>query len=313
MRRFMAILLILFLLCGCTGQKGAPAEQATVFCMDTVMQLHFWGVDSASAADEISRMLYTLEETWSATSGTSLLASANAPGFTLSDEDQALLDRALELSRRTGGAFDPRLYNLTELWGFTTGAYRVPFQSEINAALLQPAWDLGGILKGYAGDQAVKRLQDMQITAALLNLGGNVQTFGTKADGTPWRIAIQDPSDPNAQAAVITVSGTVSIVTSGGYQRYFEGEDGTRYHHILDPKTGCPAQSDLASVTVLCDNGTTADALSTALFVMGLEAAVRFWQESDDFEAVFITDTGKIYATSGVMLSGCEFEVIAHE
>lgn len=296
MKRFLCLLLpvLLLALTGCERHT-----QKTVFAMDTVMDLQIWGADSEAAVQTVKELIVHMEQTWSAHDPDSLLN-----GQQLSDP---LLDRALELQARTGGAFDPQLYALTSLWGKQT----VPTQGQIDTARAEKQWDLGAAVKGYTGDLAVERMSAMTVDRALLNLGGNIQTYGNKPDGTPWSIGIQDP-DGGDHLGVVSVEGTMAVVTSGDYQRYFEA-DGVRYHHILDPETGRPAESGLRSVTVICREGLTADALSTALFVMGLEKGSEFWRQSDDFEAVFITAQGKIYATQGAGLSGCEYEVIARE
>ena len=240
-----------------------------------------------------------------------------------------LLTAALSASERTGGAFDPTVYPLVKLWGFTDELRKVPSPDERAEALNHVGiqnvslsgttvtlaegsmLDFGGIAKGYAAERCAELLAQAGVEAALLSLGGNVQTLGSKPDGTLWTVGIANPEAPSEAIAKLTFSGSKALVTSGGYQRYFE-ENGVRYHHILDPKTGCPAESGLTSVTVLADSGTLADALSTALFVMGLDRATDFWRASDDFDAVFLTDSGEIYATEGAasLLGGCEFKVI---
>ncbi len=311
MRRYLSVILIvcsmLCLLAGCSQQS-----RTTVFAMDTVMDLQVWGKDGETATEQLSQLLKKLEDRWSATAGNSalgLLSRGEDPD--LSVEEEKLLQVVEQLSDRTDGAFDPKLYNVSMAWGFYDGANHVPTDTELEEALAKPQWDLGAAMKGYAGSQCVELLKTMQIDRAILNLGGNVQTYGEKPNGDPWKIGIQNP-DGGDYIGTVAVIGTASIVTSGDYQRYFE-QDGVRYHHIIDPKTGMPARSGLRSVTVICRDGLTADALSTALFVMGLEKATAFWQTSDDFEAVFITEDGSVYATEGTNLTGCEFEVIQHE
>lgn len=309
MNRIVCFFLLLSMLpSGCTQQRQ-PVRQ-TVFSMDTVMELTVWGDDGEEALSAIETLLTGLEQTWSVTREDSLLSQINrGENPEIKPKDAFLLEQVEALSQRTGGAFDPKLSALSRAWGFYDRQYRIPGDGEIADAVAKGHWDLGGVLKGYAGYLCTSLLAGMDVDRAMLVLGGNVQTFGKKPDGSPWQIGIQNP-DGGENLGVISVRGTTAIVTSGDYQRYFE-VDGTRYHHILDPETGYPADSGLRSVTVVCGNGMTADALSTALFVMGLEEGAAFWRDSDDFEAVFLTSEGTLYATEGIQLSGCQYEVIS--
>lgn len=304
MKRTMCLLIV----CAVVLLSGCQAEhRETVFAMDTVMDLQVWGADSEKTVVAVRSLILEMESTWSAHKEESQIQRLNR-GENVNDP---LLVGVSDLFYRTGGAFDPRLYSITKLWGFATKEYNVPTEEEIENAMTDRRWDLGGAVKGYTGQKAAQLLQKMGVDRAILNLGGNIQTYGNKPNGEPWSIGIQNP-DGGDPVAVVQVNGTASVVTSGDYQRYFE-KDGVRYHHIIDPETGYPANSGLRSVTVICRDGLTADALSTALFVMGLEKGSEFWRQSDDFEAVFLTEEGTIYATKGVAITDCEYEVIRRE
>ena len=172
------------------------------------------------------------------------------------------------------------------------------------------ALDLGGIGKGYAAGRCKEILKAHGVTSALLSLGGNVSALGSKPDGTAWTVAIEDP-DGGDYLGTVQIADQC-VVTSGGYQRYFE-QDGVRYWHILDPETGKPARSGMKSVTIVSADDTLADALSTALFVMGPERAAEFWRvHRAEFGAVWLTEDGRLFVTEGLTLTTeREYEVVS--
>lgn len=325
-RRKMAVcglaLLLFFTLCGC----GAQRQTGEWFAMDTVMTAAVYG--SADALDAVEAETYRLDALLAAQKDDSEIAAVNDGAEVVSEETAALLRRALEIAAETNGAYDPTVYPLMRAWGFTDGNYRVPADAELDALLQTTGWtevsvdgtttslpegfalDLGGIGKGYAAGRCKEILKAHGVTSALLSLGGNVSALGSKPDGTAWTVAIENP-DGGAYLGTVQITDQC-VVTSGGYQRYFE-QDGVRYWHILDPETGKPARSGMKSVTIVSADDTLADALSTALFVMGPERAADFWREHRaEFGAVWLTDDGRLFVTEGLTLTTeREYEVVS--
>ena len=311
-----ALLSAAFLLTGCSGAPAQEPETATFFAMDTAMDFTVYG--DAALLDEAETLIGSLEEQVSVTDEHSDIYAIDHTGSSsLSGNATELMEQALELCHRTGGALDISVYPIVRAWGFTTGSYQVPDEETIQSLLPLVDYtqiqydaatgvvalpegmeiDLGSVAKGYAGQLAAQMLREHGVQSALLNLGGNVQTVGAKPDGSPWQIGIKDPQGEDAMM-VLSVEDQ-AVVTSGGYERYFE-QDGQTYWHIMDPSTGHPADSGLISVTIVGDEGVVCDGLSTALFVMGLEKAADLWAQSGDFEAVFVTASGEVYITEGL-------------
>lgn len=160
------------------------------------------------------------------------------------------------------------------------------------------ALDLGAVAKGYVADELVRLLHEQGVRRAVVNLGGNVYTVGIKADGSPWRVGIKNPRAPERESMLSVEVAEEAVVTSGNYERYFE-QDGVRYHHILDTATGRPAERGVLSVTVIAKNALQADALSTALFVLGVEQGLALTESLPGVEAVFIDSDCAVHATSG--------------
>ena len=314
------LLVAALMLAGCSAQTSAeePSQSREVYAMDTVMTLEAYGQNADAALDAAVAEIERLDALWSIASNDGEIAQLNAEKqITASADTLALLTRAKEISAATDGLFSTTIAPLMEAWGFTNGDYRVPDEAELSALLAHvddeeiaisdstvtiPAdakVDLGGIAKGFTSARVMEIFRENGVENGILSLGGNVQALGTKPDGSLWRVGLQDPADERALFATLELADK-AVITSGAYERNFE-QNGIVYHHIIDPRTGYPAESGLSSVTIVSDDGTLADGLSTALFIMGKEAAVEFWRSHrDDFDMVLLADDGAVTVSAGI-------------
>ncbi len=318
--------------CGSTTQENhvqstgsVPIEEmkaeADIFAMDTYMKIIAYGAEADKAVEAAEQEVKRLDTLLSPESAYGEVGQINANGEGKCADDTAYLwERSLQLYEDTEGVFNVMLYPIIEAWGFITKEYTVP--SEETLTELLPLTDMkkvaydaekkeikfmqdgmkigfGGIAKGYTSARIMEIFQDYDVESAMVNLGGNVQVKGKKTDGTDWGVAIRDPKNEENVLGVVQVADQ-AVITSGGYERYFE-QNGITYHHILDPSTGKPAHHGLASVTIVSTDGTLADGLSTSLFVMGREKAEEYWKRNaDKFQTILVTDDGELYITEGL-------------
>ena len=323
--RFLALLLIVLMFTGCgsaTDPDAAISSSRHLTSMDTIMKLTAYGANREAALDAAESEILRLDSLLSTGLETSEVSRLNREGSgKLSSDSEALLRQAASLFESTDGAFDITVYPLMQLWGFSTKQYHVPTEEELASTLsrvgfdrivCQPgsgeitlgerqAIDFGGIAKGYTSQRVMELFRQAGVRSGMASLGGNIQCLGTKPDGSPWKIGIRDPWNDSGIYAVVQVVDQ-AVITSGGYERFFVDEaTGKTYRHILDPRTGLPAENGLASVSIITADGTLGDGLSTSLYIMGLEEAGDYWRShSDSFDAVFILDDGSLYATEGL-------------
>lgn len=293
------------------------------FAMDTVVSetLYTSGEDINTQIGEKLREMETTLLSWTEeNSQISQLNNAEGKTMEVSDDLAADLEKIRQLSQDSNGAFDPTLGKIIRLWDIAGENPHVPDQSEIDTLLPEVGYekiqvdgnnvtlldgctlDLGAVGKGMGCDQIMDYMQTQpDVVGMILNLGGSsVMTYGEKPDGSSWKVALTDPRDTEGDyLGAITLDANQFLSTSGDYEKYFI-EDGIRYHHILDPKTGYPVQNGLTSVTIVCDQGYLADGLSTACFVLGMDAAKPLL-EKYGAEAVFVDEDKNVYVTSGLM------------
>lgn len=316
-----AVVMLMLTSCAIGTDGGQSKSSETFFAMDTYVTVTAYGDNADGAVKAAKDKLTQLEKLWSVTDEGSEIYAINHSGgqpVTVSDNTAELISFALDMSDKTDGALDPTIYPVLTAWGFTTDENRVPDESEIaellgrvghekvsisgNSVSLQSGvmLDVGAVGKGFAGDILTQEMKDSGVTSALLDLGGNIQMIGTKPDGENWRIGLRDPKG-DGNIGVLSAADC-AVVTSGSYERYFTADDGKVYGHIIDPKTGYPVDNGLLSVTVIASEGRLCDALSTALFVMGLDGAQDYRRQHTEqsFDMILITSGGYIYITEGI-------------
>ena len=367
MKRILTALLCLLALTACGGVPPEEAhESIQVIAMDTPMLLTAYGESATKAVYAAEDVIRDLDARLSRTDPDSEVSRLNAAAgreMQVKGDLARLLMAANWYWECTGGAFDITVAPVVSAWGFGGEAFRVPSQEELDALLervdgagvaVMPPYvdgdgetkavvrlapgqsiDLGAIAKGWAANRIAEVLRENGVERATAQLGGNVLAWGSRPDGAPWRVGVQDPArpdDPEGFVGVLELEDAFAV-TSGGYQRYFE-QDGKRYHHIIDPATGYPADSGLNSVTVVAGlgegdgsgfPGTMCDAYSTALFIMGEEKALDFWRDETrwgehgcPFEFVLVTEDGRVVVTEGLAdrftldeSSGYSYEIVS--
>ena len=306
-----------------TESVNSDKEPVTreIFAMDTYMTLTAYGENAMVGLDAAEKEIKWLDENLSTGIESSEIAKVNANhGGKVGEVASYLIQRSLELHKSTDGVFDISIYPVMKLWGFAGGDFKVPEENTLAETLkLVDAKkvlldsengmvsfdmegmeiDLGAIAKGYTSNRVMEVLKENGVESAIVNLGGNVQVLGSKVDKSAWRVAIQDPVNAEAFLGILSTEDK-AVITSGGYERYFE-ENGKKYHHIIDVKTGYPADSGLTSVSIVAKDGTLADGLSTSLFIMGEEKAKNYWREHrKEFEAILYKEDGSVYITEGL-------------
>ena len=307
--------------------------ETSFFAMDTYMSVKGTGRDAQGAVEAARDAIIGLDGDLSVTNPESLVYELNAQGTCTADSDmEYLVEKSLSAYDMTDGAFNICIYPIMKEWGFTTGEFKVPEASALSALCDELASsevtlnkqdksvrlsegtmiDFGGIAKGYATKVAVDIMNSKRISSALINLGGNVYALGKKPDGSLWNVAVKSPVDSIKYLGVLSISDK-AVITSGGYERYFE-ESGITYHHIIDPSTGYPADSGAQSVTVVSSDPTLADALSTAIFVMGQDKATALWRDNSElFDFIYFDASGNLFITEGIkdeFSSEIDFKII---
>ncbi|WP_246369683.1 FAD:protein FMN transferase [Saccharibacillus deserti] len=331
-----AAVILTTVLSGCGQESGRTAQaaqteqaqplSATFYVYDTVATIKIYDEKATEQhIDGIRDLLGRIDLELSRTNEKSDLYKVNAEAgksaVKVSRGTFDVVKMALQYAKDTNGLLDPSIGPLINLWDIGHEGAQVPAKPDLDKARSLTDYrsvtldeanrtiklekkgmvlDLGSIGKGYAADQVSAYLHDHRLDSALINLGGSsIIAVGGKPGGADWNVGLQDPDKNRGSRLGKIQINDETIDSSGVYERFFI-QDGVRYHHILDPRTGYPTQNGLKSITIVSDKATDADALSTAAFVMGLEDGMAYIEQQPGVEAFFIMDDNQIHATSGL-------------
>ena len=323
-------LLISTIISGCSSNESnrsstEPLSKST-FLLNTIVTITIYDSNDESVLEGAFDLCKKYENIFSRTSSDSELYQLNEGslekkenGYEVSDELSQLIQAGLTYGKLSNGSFDIAIEPVSSLWDFTAEDPQIPDDSIIQSKLPLVNYqdvtvignqikfakegmglDLGAIAKGYIADQIKNYLLENDVNSAMINLGGNVLCVGTKPNGAPFNIGIQKPfADRNETVAVMELKD-VSVVSSGIYERYFTKDD-KFYHHILNPKTGYPYETDLVAVTIISDKSVDGDGLSTSCFALGLEEGMKLINSLEHTYAVFITEDYEMHYSDGFL------------
>ncbi|KEI05452.1 FAD:protein FMN transferase [Clostridium botulinum] len=318
----ISLLMLVLSLGGC-GKKEVKQYTKTFIALGTAINFNIFShneKEAQLALEEGVKKVKEIENKMSVNIKQSEISTLNTNGQSkVSDETFYVIKNGLKYSKIAKGKFDITVEPLVRIWGIGTDHARIPNNNEIsNAKKLinynnvsldeknnkvtlgrSQQMDLGAIAKGYAADEAKKVFLKHNIKSGTINLGGNVMTIGNKVDGSEWKIGMQNPFGTRDDCMGIVYGKKLSVVTSGNYERYFE-KDGVRYHHILDIDTGYPSKSEVISATIISENGIDGDALSTTVYILGVEKGLELIEELKGIDAILITKDRKVYVTKNI-------------
>jgi thiamine biosynthesis lipoprotein len=273
--------------------SNSSYEYSQIYSMNTIIDIKVWGNDKHQVVlditKEINRLNNLFDDYTSGTDVSNINQNAGIKAVNVAPDTLSIISKSLDMYQKTYGSFNICIGPISKLWGFKDGNYRVPTEAEIqntlkliniddlqisgNSIFLKKkgeAIDLGGIAKGYTLNNILEILKSHQTSDAIINMGGNILTYSTNPNKI-WKIGIKDPRSDGI-IGTLSIKGIKFIATSGDYERFFM-EDGVRYCHIFDPKTGKPA-TKIVSITIIANGGYVSDALSTAFFVLGKEQSL---------------------------------------